>query len=330
MKKTFKNFKDLQDIENFFLKEENNENKKQIKNTKEEKNENSKSIKALKKELNSVKYELEQIKKHLHNKKSDNENTEIAKMFIDFNVDEIYNEESKKQLEKLQNEIQQLKKENRKLKKEKENIGNTNKKYGYDSIYNKLKSKYNFLLDRSIVSLATAEYLYKNETNNKMDYSIIYINYIKTLEIELKRVYQYNNTKLTFGNIINRLEKNPLFKTFVYAINKQKVVQTRNIAIHKRVISKMECGKIRKLLIEDDWLSRIAYLLNEVDKENKMVKINMKIIEKKDIITINGKNYTHYITDGDIDIISLKTNLNGKLVGTGEIIEYQCEEYITY
>ena len=88
--------------------------------------------------------------------------------------------------------------------------------------------------------------------------------------------------KLTFGNLMEKLRKNPNFKGFVDRIEAEKVGEVRNSAVHTRPISKYECGKIRKIILEDGWLDRISFLVEESLKVKKdsYIEYDMFIIEK--------------------------------------------------
>jgi hypothetical protein len=163
-----------------------------------------------------------------------------------------------------------------------------------------------------------------------IDYTGVYVNYVKALEIELKRVFRIEREKTNFGDLIKKLSEDSLFRTFVQKLEHEKVLMTRNKSVHQRPISKVECGKIRKLLIEDNWLDRISFLVEESLKErnNKELFFEGVIGDKIGFLNIDGIKYNRYETDLEIDVISSKNNLKGemKLAGISKI--YKNEEFI--
>ena len=336
MKKSIANF---EDIETLFLMSDMNKNSN--KTEKGITNEN-KQIKKLEKELEEYKKRNLELEKNLDSLRLSTEGKfrkkdvdDIGRMFLTFDSEEFCDNEIKKTVNKIKEENKSLVIENKKLIKIKESNeelikSKSFKKTAYKDIIAKLREKYYSLSGNSITAVATAEYLYINETDIMIDYTGVYVNYVKALEIELKRVFRIEREKTNFGDLIKKLSKDSLFRTFVQKLEHEKVLMTRNKAVHQRPISKVECGKIRKLLIEDNWLDRISFLVEESLKErnNKELSLEGVIGDKIGFLNIDGIKYNRYETDLEIDVISSKNNLKGemKLVGVSKI--YKNEEFI--
>lgn len=336
MKKSIANF---EDIETLFLMSDMNKNSN--KTEKGITNEN-KQIKKLEKELEEYKKRNLELEKNLDSLRLSTEGKfrkkdvdDIGRMFLTFDSEEFCDNEIKKTVNKIKEENKSLVIENKKLIKIKESNeelikSKSFKKTAYKDIIEKLREKYYSLSGNSITAVATAEYLYINETDIMIDYTGVYVNYVKALEIELKRVFRIEREKTNFGDLIKKLSEDSLFRTFVQKLEHEKVLMTRNKAVHQRPISKVECGKIRKLLIEDNWLDRISFLVEESLKErnNKELSLEGVIGDKIGFLNIDGIKYNRYETDLEIDVISSKNNLKGemKLVGVSKI--YKNEEFI--
>lgn len=336
MKKSIANF---EDIETLFLMSDMNKNSN--KTEKGITNEN-KQIKKLEKELEEYKKRNLELEKNLDSLRLSTEGKfrkkdvdDIGRMFLTFDSEEFCDNEIKKTVNKIKEENKSLVIENKKLIKIKESNeelikSKSFKKTAYKDIIEKLREKYYSLSGNSITAVATAEYLYINETDIMIDYTGVYVNYVKALEIELKRVFRIEREKTNFGDLIKKLSKDSLFRTFVQKLEHEKVLMTRNKAVHQKPISKVECGKIRKLLIEDNWLDRISFLVEESLKErnNKELSLEGVIGDKIGFLNIDGIKYNRYETDLEIDVISSKNNLKGemKLVGVSKI--YKNEEFI--
>ncbi len=336
MKKSIANF---EDIETLFLMSDMNKNSN--KTEKGITNEN-KQIKKLEKELEEYKKRNLELEKNLDSLRLSTEGKfrkkdvdDIGRMFLTFDSEEFCDNEIKKTVNKIKEENKSLVIENKKLIKIKESNeelikSKSFKKTAYKDIIEKLREKYYSLSGNSITAVATAEYLYINETDIMIDYTGVYVNYVKALEIELKRVFRIEREKTNFGDLIKKLSEDSLFRTFVQKLEHEKVLMTRNKAVHQRPISKVECGKIRKLLIEDNWLDRISFLVEESLKErnNKELSLEGVIGDKIGFLNIDGIKYNRYETDLEIDVISSKNNLKGemKLAGVSKI--YKNEEFI--
>ena len=336
MKKTLH---DLQDIENFFLQQEVKEDKKTL----------GKSPRILENKVEVLEKEIKDLKKQISilesglDKKSSNkggnlktkDTEDIARMFMDFSVDDFQNKEVNKEMTLLKDENDRLKKENKNLQKhmkivEVQKKEKAYKNISYNDIIENIKRKYGFLAENSKISLASAEYLFLNETLSAIDYTGSYINYVKALEIELRRVFGKSNEKLTFGNLMEQLKNTPTFKSFVEKIDNERVGEIRNNAVHNKAISKNECGKIRKLLIEEGWMDRISFLVEESLKEKKdsLIEYDTFIINKTGKQFIKGKNYNHYHTDGEMDILSLNPNLKDFVKGKGKMTKIGAQYFI--
>ena len=133
-------------------------------------------------------------KKELNKK----EQKDLVNLFYDFNeisIDDITNEHIKKtnnevteKNKKLNGEIAKLKKDIEKMAKEIETLKNMKTAAGknYNEVFQEISKRYSFLSSESQKILSTAEYQYLNEKDD-MDYSGVYLSYIKVIELELKK-----------------------------------------------------------------------------------------------------------------------------------------------
>lgn len=115
-------------------------------------------------------------------------NEEMYNVFSGY-VD-VENEEIKrlrKEIELLRMRNSHLKDEVTKLNRENKNLKENprNKKYPLNSIRERVEREYDFLSEESRESLISAEYIFLNE-NEDIDFSGVYIGYIKLFEIELR------------------------------------------------------------------------------------------------------------------------------------------------
>lgn len=158
----------------------------------------------------------------------------------------------------LEIEIVKLKAENKNLKENPKN-----KKYSLEKIRRIVEEKYDFLNKESRESLISAEYIFLNESED-IDYSGVYISYIKPLEIELRGKLSINGN-ITFGNLMEKIEQVRIFNGLVQELGKNRVIDNRNRGAHSGVVKKIECGRLRKVLIEEGWLRRIVEFFQSVD-----------------------------------------------------------------
>lgn len=334
-----KSLHDLKDIENFFMEHDTKEEKKGLaKSPKimENKVESlEKEIKDLKRQISLLESELDKKGSNKGSSLKSRDTEDIARMFMDFSVDNFHDKETKKEFEKLRDENEKLKKENKNYEKhikvvEIQKKEKSYKNVSYNDVFEGIKKKYGFLTENSKNAISSAEYLFQNETTATVDYSGSYINYVKALEIELRRVFGKTNEKLTFGNLMEKLKLNPTFKSFVEKIENERVGEVRNLAVHTRPISKHECGKIRKILIEEGWLDRISFLVEETlkEKQGSEYSFDTFIINKMGKQFYKGKNYNHYHTDGEMDILSLNPNLKDFIKGKGKILNINAQSFI--
>ena len=105
---------------------------------------------------------------------------------------DVENEEIKrlrKEIELLRMRNSHLKDEVTKLNRENTNLKENprNKKYPLNSIRERVEREYDFLSEESRESLISAEYIFLNE-NEDIDFSGVYIGYIKLFEIDRKSV----------------------------------------------------------------------------------------------------------------------------------------------
>lgn len=193
-------------------------------------------------------------------------NEEIYSLFSGY-VD-VENEEVKKlrkELEALKMKNDILKIEIGKLKGENKNLKENpkNKKYSIEKIKNRIEKEYEFLSMESKESLISSEYIFLNE-NEDIDYSGVYIGYIKPLEIELRGKLSINGN-ITFGNLMERIEQVRVFNSLIKELGKNRVIDNRNRGAHSGVVKKIECGRLRKILIEEGWLRRVVEFIQSVD-----------------------------------------------------------------
>lgn len=189
---------------------------------------------------------------------------------------DVENEEIKrlsKKIELLQMRNDNLEVEIVKLKRENKNLKENpkNKKYSLEKLRRIVEEKYDFLSKESRESLISAEYIFLNETED-IDYSGVYINYIKPLEIELRGKLSINGN-ITFGNLMEKIEQVRIFNGLLQELGKNRVIDNRNRGAHSGVIKKIECGRLRKVLIEEGWLRRIVEFFQSVDLKEEEEEI---------------------------------------------------------
>ena len=188
----------------------------------------------------------------------DVENEEIKKLRKELELAQAINRE-------LRGKIDKLKGENKNLKE-----NSPNKKYLLNNIRERIEKEYDFLSEDGREILISTEYLYLNE-NEDIDYSGIYIGYIKLLEIELKGKVSVKEN-ITFGSLIEKIEQVRVFNSLIQELGKNRVIDNRNRGAHNGIIKKIECGRVRKVLIEEGWLRRVVEyfkdnLVEEVEEE---------------------------------------------------------------
>lgn len=182
--------------------------------------------------------------------------------YVDVENEEIRRLRKELELIKMRNndlklEVTRLKGENKSLKE-----NPRNKKYSIEEVKSFVEREYEFLSKESRESLISAEYLFLNESED-IDYSGVYIGYIKLLEIELKGKLSVKEN-ITFGSLIEKIEQARIFNGLIQELGKNRVIDNRNRGAHNGIVKKIECGRIRKVLIEEGWLRRIVeYFQNE-------------------------------------------------------------------
>lgn len=181
---------------------------------------------------------------------------------------DVENEETKrlrKELELMKMRNDNLKMEVIKLKGENKNLKENpkSKKYPIKKIRDRIEKEYDFLSNESRESLISAEYIFLNESED-IDYSGVYISYIKLLEIELRGKLSINGN-LTFGNLIEKIDQVRVFNGLIQELGKNRVIDNRNRGAHSGVIKKIECGRLRKVLIEEGWLKRVVEFFQNVN-----------------------------------------------------------------
>lgn len=188
----------------------------------------------------------------------DVENEEIKKLRKELELAQAINRDLRGKIAKLEGENKNLKENPR------------NKKYLLNNIRERIEKEYDFLSEDGREILISTEYLYLNE-NEDIDYSGIYIGYIKLLEIELKGKVSVKEN-ITFGSLIEKIEQVRVFNSLIQELGKNRVIDNRNRGAHNGIIKKIECGRVRKVLIEEGWLRRVVEyfkdnLVEEVEEE---------------------------------------------------------------
>ncbi|SJZ95965.1 hypothetical protein SAMN02745174_02088 [Cetobacterium ceti] len=253
---------------------------------------------------------------------------DIINHFYQFDMSEYDNKVAKRLNSQLEKENQSLRKKLKDLKREFEKYKNINlKNHSFEILKEKLQNRYSTLTEESIKVLTTGEYLFLNEKID-MDYSPIYINYIKVLELEIKNKLNICD-KLTFGGLIEKIGNIYEFKTFVDILTKNKIIEMRNRATHLSQLKKSECGKIRTILFDEGWLERLLSILENLNKEKEReIELNIYILDTDGCEFFKNRLYTVCITLDHRRILSNKNIKFGKFKGKGKEIEYNNLNYI--
>ena len=156
----------------------------------------------------------------MKNRKMKSDGEEFAKYFYSFDLDKYEDREAQRIIAELREENKKLKKELKESSRKvntSSNSGHSHKNHIYTKIYERIKRDYDFLSMSNITTLATAEYFYLNETE-KIDYTGIYISYVKVFELELQKVLKKSGHKNTLGTLMRELKDRREFKTFIEAL----------------------------------------------------------------------------------------------------------------
>ena len=192
----------------------------------------------------------------------DVENEEIKKLRLELELAQAINRDLRGKIAKLEGENKNLKENPR------------NKKYLLNNIRERIENEYDFLSKEGREILISTEYLYLNE-NEDIDYSGVYIGYIKLLEIELKGKVSVKEN-IRFGSLIEKIEQVRVFNSLVQELGKNRVIDNRNRGAHNGIIKKIECGRIRKVLIEEGWLRRVVeYFQDNLVEETTEEEIDL-------------------------------------------------------
>lgn len=256
----------------------------------------------------------------------------IANLFYEFDLEKYEDNQLKQMNTELENRNRELSLELKKIRSELEKIKNGqlfSQKKSYGDIFDEVTRDYGFLTEKSRHSLATAEYLYLNERVN-MDYTGVYISYLKIIEIELREKLDLRN-KSTLGSVFEAIEKIPELKTFTRAVYNSRILETRNKAVHTTSINKNECGKLRKILIEDNWLDNLKFILEEIapdKKEIKQVELDLLITNVDGYQRYMNKNHICYETQEGYYLLSQVGLELGYSKIRGHLVEINGIEYI--
>jgi hypothetical protein len=263
-------------------------------------------------------------------KKHKNDFEDIISHFYEFDFEEIENKEVKKKIDKLTRENQDLKKLVKTLKKQvvgESKIKNLTRRYSYEEISERISSEFTALSPESTRSLATAEYLYLNE-KEPLDYSGIFMTFVKVFEGELKRVLKSSDKKATLGLFMKRLKEIKELRTFVSSLEKINIIEVRNKAVHMLPISKGECGKLREILLEERWLHRMCHILNEISSETTKIEFEAMIEKYEGKEKIGNKLYNCYTTNLGEYVLSERYLHEGKIKIQGITMEHIGITYI--
>lgn len=202
-----------------------------------------------------------------------------------------------------------------------------NNKNSLDNIRNEFESRFICLNKEALKSLVTAEYQY-NKENEYIDYSGVFLCYIKGFEIEIRSRLKRKN-KMTLKELISNLNKIPELITFVKALNKINIIEIRNKGVHNSITTKVQCGILRKLLLEDRWLDRTIQILNDVENEG-FVSIDREVYieEIEDDEWYEGKFYRCGRTADGLYILSKSILGIGNYKVQGQLINNYGINYI--
>ncbi|MGL5639164.1 MAG: hypothetical protein ACRCW7_07460 [Cetobacterium sp.] len=266
----------------------------------------------------------------MRNKNMEDFNDEMVKIFYGVDFKKFENREAKRI-------IQEVSEKNKKIIQEKdalilkikrlENELSKKENLNYEKIFKDFQSRFFYSSEDAVKSLATAEYLFLNE-GNKIDYSGVFLNYLKAFEIEVRNRLDKSN-KMTFGKLLNRLKAISELKTFIAILEKIDILQTRNKGVHNKLISKLECGKLRKLLLEERWFDRVNQILNDLENNKPIIITKMlEIQELEGFEMYSGKKYLCFATKEGLYVLS-QTNLElGNKKISGEIVNIYGIDYI--
>lgn len=253
---------------------------------------------------------------------------EMANLFMNWNLDDCVNDSIKDKNIELSKYNDELKIENKRLIAEINRLKNKleKKETPYDEIRRNIEKNYTYISSEGIKTLSTAEYLYENERGN-LDYASIYLQYVKVIEMELKDRLGIGD-RYTFGNLLNKLESYDVFRTFIKRIKEERILEVRNRAAHLSPITRNECGKIRKLLLEDRWLNNLLMMFDGMEiTKNEEVEIDSYIYKTIGYERYNGVLYNCY--EGEVGyILSDKRMSENRVVGKGKIVYIKGIEYI--
>ena len=259
-----------------------------------------------------------------------NDFDDIISHFYEVDLEKIENKEIKLKIDKLTRENQDLKKMVKTLKKQLEGekkIKKLTRRYSYEEVSEKISTQFTSLSPESTRSLATAEYLYLNEKES-LDYSGIFMTFVKVFEGELKRTLKFSDKKATLGMFMKRLKEIKELRTFVSSLEKINIIGVRNKAVHMLPISKGECGKLREILLEERWLHRMCHILDDFYSDTKKIELEAIVEKYEGKEKIGSKLYNCYATNIGEYLLSERYLHEGKIKIYGITIEHIGITYI--
>ncbi|MGL4862087.1 MAG: hypothetical protein ACRC4T_03060 [Cetobacterium sp.] len=255
---------------------------------------------------------------------------DMAKLFYNFDMEEFENKEAKRIIKEVSEKNKKLKEKISYLEYQlnlQKNKNEENKKIKFEDILKKFENRFLYSNKNALYSLATAEYLYINE-KLAIDYSGIFMSYIKGFELEIRSRLNKKN-RMTLNEVLTRLKKIPELTTFVKLLESLNIVNIRNNAAHNALTSKANCGKLRKILLEDRWLDRITELFNTMEN-NEALKFKKEtyIEEYEGNEWYDGKIYSCYKTIDNYYILTKSKIKIGEYKIQGVMITINGIEYI--
>ncbi len=251
---------------------------------------------------------------------SDNEFT--SELYLENSRLEAENTQMKEKMAILKTQLELSKRKSERLKRETKET-----KISLNGVKTGVEERYEYLSPEAKDAFVTAEYMY-NAQKEDMDYSGIYLLYVKGIEIQLRKYL--GASKSTFGSLMIRLRNVEGCERLANFMLKNKVVYMRNRGVHRTKVTKQECGKLRKIIVEDRWLERVHMGFHtgfSRTYEEKRVNFSSYIYEADGYEQYGRGLYRCYIADNAY-ILSDRPLENGRITGIGKKVLVKGIEYI--
>lgn len=232
---------------------------------------------------------------------------------------EIENSKIKEKIVMLEKELELSKKRSERLKRE--------ARVSTVSIKNEFEKECDYLLPEAKNAFKTADYMF-NTQKVDMDYSGVYLLYAKGIEIQLRSYLGVS--KSTFGSLIMRLRNIEGCEKLATFMLKNRIIYMRNRGVHRKKITKQDCGKLRKIIVEEKWLEKVHMAFHAGFSrryEEKKVKFSSYIYKAEGLEQYGKGLYRCYIADNAY-ILSNKLLENGRVTGIGKKVLIKGIEYI--